>query len=234
MQKKLKIESAFSMNNGIGIDSVRHKGYAAIATIDENGCISTKWAAEKPYEEYDVAEAVKKLVKVIKVWAVFVIIAIIYSGVRSNPIYAVRTFIVGIGIVFISALLINILERVENTGKFHGAEHMVCNAFRKLERIPTLEEIVSYSRFSKNCGTNFHTAMLMWCVFALVATLIPNEIYMFIGMVLESAVILILLQSGHLNFMQRFTTEEPTERELIVAIEAMKVFIENENKEMEK
>ena len=36
--------------------------------------------------------------------------------------------------------------------KFHAAEHMAINAYEQLQRIPSLDEIKSFSRFSKDCG----------------------------------------------------------------------------------
>lgn len=51
MRTKLKIAHAHSMDNGIQFYSKRHKGYAAIATVDEVGNIKTEWATMKKYEK---------------------------------------------------------------------------------------------------------------------------------------------------------------------------------------
>ena len=50
MRTKLEIDHARSMNNGIQFYSKRHKGYVAIATVDEVGNIKTEWTTMKKYE----------------------------------------------------------------------------------------------------------------------------------------------------------------------------------------
>ncbi len=40
----------------------------------------------------------------------------------------------------------------ENLLRNHGAEHMVFSAYKKLKRIPSIEEAKNFSRINKNCG----------------------------------------------------------------------------------
>ena len=47
-------------------------------------------------------------------------------------------------------------------------------------------------------------------------------------------VLYILWKCGKLNFLQIFTTSEPTDKELLVAIAGLSVWLENEKKEKEK
>ena len=125
------------------------------------------------------------------------------------------------------------LER-KNTFKFHSAEHMVLNAYSKLKRVPTIEEIRQYSRFINDCGTNVTTQMVMSFTLMFLCTFIHNLLYMFIGMLSVNIIVFILLQCGFLNFLQKFTTIIPTDKELEVAIAGMNVWFENEKKKKEK
>ncbi len=58
-----------------------------------------------------------------------------------TPYVLFRIFLVLISIM----LLTNILLLDIDTRKFHGAEHVVINAFNKLGRVPSLEEAHNYS-----------------------------------------------------------------------------------------
>ena len=46
--------------------------------------------------------------------------------------------------------------------------------------------------------------------------------------VIAPIVIFVLLKSNHLNFLQRFTTASPTDAELLLAIDCMRCWEENE------
>ena len=111
---------------------------------------------------------------------------------------------------------------------------MVINAYRELKRVPTLKEIRGYSRFSNTCGTNEITETVTSCIWMIFCTFISNPMYMLMVMLAGNIIILILLRFGYLNFLQRYTTAVPTEIELRVAIEGMRVWLENEKKEKER
>lgn len=65
-------------------------------------------------------------------------------------------------------------------------------------------------------------------------TFISNQLYSIIVMLSANSIVLILLQCGFLNFLQKYTTIIPTDKELSVAIAGMNVWFENEKKEKEK
>ena len=111
---------------------------------------------------------------------------------------------------------------------------MIINAYKKLERVPSLEEIREFSRFSNSCGTNVITQIVLSFILMFFCTFIPNIRLMNVAILSVNFVILILLQCGFLNFLQRYTTIVPTDRELLVAISGMNVWLENEKKEKEK
>ena len=104
---------------------------------------------------------------------------------------------------------------------------MLINAYRKLKRVPSLEEIREYSRFDNDCSTNLVTQTAISFVLMFFCTFIRNSL---IGIIVSNTIVLILLQCGFLNFLQKWTTIVPTDRELSVAIAGLNAWIENEKK----
>lgn len=120
-------------------------------------------------------------------------------------------------------------KKVNRWKKFHSAEHMVLNAYRKLKRLPTIEEIKNFSMFSNTCGTNAITQILIISFAFFAESFILNRTYMIIIMSLSVIIVLVLIKIGFLNFIQYFTTDIPTEVELKVAIKGLKVWIKHEH-----
>lgn len=46
--------------------------------------------------------------------------------------------------------------RMQDLARFHSAEHMVSNAYTKVQRIPTIEEIKKSSRFDRYCSSRIY------------------------------------------------------------------------------
>ena len=46
----------------------------------------------------------------------------------------------------------------ENLLRNHGAEHMVSSAYKKLKRVPSIEEAKRFSRINRNCGVTLFSA----------------------------------------------------------------------------
>lgn len=239
MRTKLKIDHAYSMDNGIRFYSKRHKGYVAIATVDEIGNIKTEWTTMKKYEKeknkHDKSADRKKLFIFILCVLPFVTIfsILLEWAISKDTILGMRFLYMGCAFMLLSVFVIyTFIERKKgkNAYKFHSAEHMVLNAYRKLKRVPSLEEIREYSRFSNSCGTNATTQIVMNFTLMFLCTFISNPLYSIIGMLSASIIVLILLQCGFLNFLQKCTTIIPTDKELSVAIAGMNVWFENEKK----
>lgn len=119
-----------------------------------------------------------------------------------------------------------------STGKFHAAEHMVLNAYEKLQRVPTLEELKSFSRFSKSCGSRSITDQLILEIIvslclAFGATL-PIPIYLLL-LVIVCTFVIISIKTGLFRFAQILLTNKPSDKELQLAIEGIKNFEEMEN-----
>lgn len=241
MRKKLQfpIEEATSMNNGIIFYSKRHKSHIAIATIDEDGIITTNWTTTRKYQKSrDKHEKIAEM-KEIFILVVFSLpfAILFYILWNLNPIYGSQTFLIVNSLLLLGLFLVFTNRKgkqEKNLYKFHSAEHMVLNAYRKLERVPSLEEIRQYSRFSNSCGTNLTTHTIISYITMFACSFIPNALYMLIGVISGQVIICILTNHGFLNFLQKFTTAPPTDKELSVAIAGMNVWLENEKKEKEK
>lgn len=240
MRSEIKINHAHSMDDGIQFYSKRHKGCVAIATADKSGNIKTEWTTIKEYKNKQdkIAKMKKDVIFILCVLPFTIIFAILLEwAIRQKPILGLRFFLIGYAFMILSMFIIrNIIKRrkEKNNYKFHSAEHMVINAYRELKRVPTLKEIRGYSRFSNTCGTNETTVTVISGILMFFCTFLTNQLYMLMVMLAGNIIILILLRFGYLNFLQRYTTAVPTEIELRVAIEGMRVWLENEKKEKER
>lgn len=230
MRTELKIEHAQSLNNGIHFYSKRHRGYVAIATIDEKGTIKTEWTIlEKqnlPKSKEDKKAELKKTV-------MYILPIVIVSFLIRNSLYILQILEIVYSLVFLITFLVHAFKErrnEKNSYKFHSAEHMVLNAYRKLKRVPSLTEISQYSRFDNACGTNLTTQSVMNLILLFACSFISNPLYCLLGYLLSPLIVFILIQCGFLNFLQNFTTIKPTDKELLVAIAGMKVWLENEKK----
>lgn len=111
-------------------------------------------------------------------------------------------------------------------GNFHSAEHMVINAYHKLQRVPTLHEVKKFSRFSKNCGS---MPRFLWFIICVPVCFMPTAFYYDIRtsillLSLYYMFLLIAIHHGWLTFFQILVTNKPTDRELLLAIEALTQF----------
>lgn len=133
--------------------------------------------------------------------------------------------------------LINMIFRMKITkenikaAKYIAASHMATNAYNELGRIPTLEEVKKYSRFSKNCNIIWTfmgiTFNLIFWTFLSFCKLVPFILCVLICLVIMFGVPFIFLR-GYLNFLQIFVTSKPSDEELIVAIEGIRSYEEME------
>lgn len=237
MRTKLEIPIATSMYNGIRFYS--KKGYVVISTVDEQGIINTKRSEIKKYEKgknkHNKIENMKKfIILILKGLPSKIIFIILFIWLMNkNPILGIRFLFIGYAFIALSIFAIdNFTERKreKNVFKFHSAKHMLINAYRKLKRVPSLEEIREYSRFDNDCSTNLVTQTAISFVLMFFVTFISNSFYSLIGIIVSNTIVLILLQCSFLNFLQKWTTIVPTDRELSVAIAGLNAWIENEKK----
>lgn len=233
--KKLKINSARSMNNGIIFYSKRHKGYLAIATVDEQGNITSEWMSKKEYKnKYLENIEPKEFLGLLLSFLAFMVIEIFLVEYISDNYFIQISLIVLASIEAFILRCYNDKKFRPNVHKFHSAEHMVINACQKLNKVPTIEELSNYSRFDNTCGTNIVTLLIVNNISLFFCSFISDLFYMCVAIIFSFVIIMILLKNGFLNFLQIFITAPPTDRELQVAIAGMTVWLENEQKEKER
>lgn len=111
------------------------------------------------------------------------------------------------------------------TGKFHSAEHMVCNAYEKLKRIPNLEEVKRFSRFHKRCGSCSALSNFFFITSFTFCVLFLFELPFYVFIISSILIIFIVdIKLRWLRFMQILVTNKPSEKELVLAIEGLEAF----------
>ena len=114
-------------------------------------------------------------------------------------------------------------------GRYHGAEHKAVAAYEKHGEV-TLEGAKGMSRIHPRCGTNiliyiilvaFLDPFIDWTPFAVLQFILISEAWFIFGKTRVSIIV------G--NFLQRyFTTSEPHQKELEVAVESLKELLRAE------
>jgi uncharacterized protein YqhQ len=239
MTEKLTVNYAFSSDKGITFYSTRNKGYCVKAFLSDNGTIVTS------YEEIDKKTksnpsnpiAPKWLTTALTLLGIGMIVYSIfymlyYDDSLSNTVsYAyLSVSLLGTSFIIINDLHFRRTPKGRSTGKFHSAEHMAIQAIEKLQRVPTLEEIKCFSRIENSCGTNISMILALMYFLAsfwgLLLHGIPSIIVYFFSFIL----LLYLLITGRLNFIQYITTIPPTDVELRVAIACAEEWYNHETK----
>lgn len=236
MRKKLK--EAIALKNGIAFYSKSQKGYVLLATIDKSNQIKTEWVTEFELNNRDLKNKDSNLI--VKIFfSILLILAIITFFFITTNIILTHDLIFLFRFLFLYLSIFKVLSLVfsyvyNNTCSphqflFHSAEHMVINAYEALRRVPTIEEIRKYSRFSNGCSITISTQFAIFYFSLFVCTYITNIYYMLIAMSCFPLILTLMQKYGLLNFLQRFFTKSPTEIELKVAIEGLRTFLEYEN-----
>ncbi len=226
MQTKLNIAEGCSMYNGIMLYSKRHKNKMAVATINDDE-ITASWVDVDSVKEDETEnkEGNKRNNKAIAIFqAILLVEMLIIASLKIIFDVSLNIIVRLIPFDTIIIMFLGIFSLDENTKRFHGAEHQIINAFNKLGRIPTIDELQKFSRFSMFCGTNSMANIGLISLLLLIETFIPHN-----------AILIVVLWGlfiiNVLNFFQYFTTSQPTDKEQRVAIEAIKVWFEYESKE---
>lgn len=115
----------------------------------------------------------------------------------------------------------------KNTARFHSAEHMSINAYQQLQRIPTLEEVKKFSRFSPFCGSMLKIRRLVLILLGVVFILCGGffKPFVYFGLILFIPLIVLFTEKiGLLKYLQIFFTSTPTDLELNVAIKGLEAY----------
>lgn len=243
MRKTLIVEEAQALSNGIMFDSSSNPDYTTLVTIDENQNVKTKWLSKKvvgKYEKEVDEKNIKKITYIVFMFftlPMFLICALfdrttavkvqkeIFSINPKSLLIALLLLIIGI---ILCALMTVYFD--SNLRRFHAAEHMIINAYSKLHRVPSIEELSQYSRFNTSCGSNCMVIIFILCMVSLLYLIFKVNFNLCYIILLVS---IVFEEIGLLNFVQLLVTKPPTERELRVAIIGMNAWLENEQKSAE-
>ena len=231
-EKKLEIYSARSMFNGIIFYSNKNPDFCAVIKIEDDGNISKEWQKDDVDTSFD--ETYNKIyINIISFLIIFsVAISIIFTTI--TPLYGLRAILITSNMLLITAFSLSMfylwIDPDKSFLRFHSAEHMCINALYKYQRIPTLEEVSKISRFDNSCGTNIILKTILTLTIMFVLSFSGNLLFSVVCIFVFEIIINILTKLGLLNFLQRITTYPPTERELNLAIEGLKFWLENEYK----
>ncbi len=119
--------------------------------------------------------------------------------------------------------------RYKSIARYHAAEHMANNACRALGRIPTMEEVKHFSRFSKYCGSMSDINYLVLTLSSSLLILFFHEQSLLIATLLLALLYFIGIKYRLFRFLQVIYTNKPTDADLEVAIESLKNYQEMEN-----
>jgi uncharacterized protein YqhQ len=233
MSKKLKIDHATSFYDDISFYSKRHKKCIARASITEDGIVTFYGKKEEiSTEKKSFAQAFAMWAGIITLSiALFILLVWLVYILKPKNEYGFLLFLMSVFTIAVFVIRTTIDRHTKkgiSSFKFHSAEHMAIQAMKKLQRVPTMEEIKCFSRFDKNCGTNLTTLLaLNHLIISICFTFLNGSLFL---IVTSSCLLLTLLlkQLGCLNFLQYLSTIPPSDRELKVAIAGLKVWFENE------
>lgn len=173
-------------------------------------------------------------------------------GVESLGAWrAIPEGFIKIGIFILYIYLVSLMPDIRRTFEYHGAEHKCIACFEAGVEL-TPENAKKYTRFHPRCGTSFLFVMLF--IGILVALLIPTSLNDILRSVIKLLLVPVIVGVGyefimyagkHPNFiskalsapglwMQRLTTREPDEKQLEVAIIAMKCAMPNDFPEFDR
>ena len=250
--RKKEITEAFSDVRGICIRSKENPAFFVKTFYDTKDNIVSKvcfkneknFSREMDWEQKERKELSKRIElfnKMFKAHYWKIIFLLLGLALFLKQFELVFIILYSIATGFLAALRLFIVEVVNikfnggafyDSSKFHAAEHMAVNAYEKHNKIPTLYQIKEESMYSKNCGTSRYyfpvIIGMLDTVFLIILFSLKNKVMVNICIICIYLLIRKLLKnsrdSGLFKEMQFFFTNEPTDRELILAAIAVKKF----------
>ena len=125
-------------------------------------------------------------------------------------------------LVFAATIKLGSCKRL---GRFHAAEHMAVNAYNTLQRVPTMDELREFSRFSSSCGSKSMTKEILYSTINAILISTTGRISFWLYLVCVIIWLLIyfhLCKTSGYRFLQIFITNKPTDVELNVALQGLK------------
>lgn len=216
---KLKLSGGSSSKNSVTFFlNERDKGIEAVR--QEDGTIVTK--------EVDSVQRFKEMIKLIKVIAICSMFRefVLFLNLPMW-LYHVPTFLwTGLFLIAILYMLANHEIRM-----YHGAEHKVAHWFKKKNVGNDIESIKRCSRIHRYCGTNLIATIV---TFQLASSICLGVWDFHIPEIIIAALPFFAYKIFPANilgmFIQIITTAPPTDRHIIVAVEALSTLIKKESK----
>ena len=233
MKDTLKIQKTHSRQDGIVFYSGRIPGTAVLSNVMHDGSIRAMplTVAAEDYENGRFGDDPLKDFDVSKRTLIIIdILLIVVSILTKNTWYIFGAIYFA---MFASADLIQLFVWIatikfgksKSLGRFEAASNMVTNAYNDLKRVPTLEEVRKYSRFSKISPYQkiLDANLLILLVLLDILFIGPiNVFYYFIFMLGVMVICLLTINGFKLWFLQIFFTNKPTDLELKVAIQGLR------------
>ena len=236
MSKKLRIGDATSFADGIKFHSKENEGYIAKVTRLEDGTILKRYGREKKISPKK--SLVQNLIARAGAIALMAVFGFVVFGVAHllKLDHSVRNglMLFSLTVFCLTDYLFIVFKRRkttegQSTYRLRSAGHMAVNAFKKLQRVPTLAEVKQFSRFSIDCHTNAMTFQTILFLFLSYHIAFPQEgLTSFVITLSGGFLILLLYLTGKLNFMQYLTTFPPSDEELEVAIAGIQIWYDHE------
>lgn len=232
MKNPIIIRHSESTPNGIRIISSIKPKIACETYFSSTGEIESR-IFNFEHATYDYLDGFVK--KLFKIRTTFNIIIIILVAITLNPWYMLAAcYFAFLGSRnFFVLLLLTLASQKKNSDFYyqallHGAEHMATNAYNQLGRLPTsIEEIKKFSIISKKCGSRYIFAETLDILFSSLAIVLfanKNVFFTFILVILIIVFFKLSAKYGFLSFLQILVLKKPTDKELTLALEAIKYF----------
>lgn len=216
-----------------------------------------KWLTEKLGEKmFAVIGTVGMVLGLVLAVLLFVFVPTLLVKLFNTYIFNLKGFTaVAEGLIKIAVFigyiaLVSLMPDIKRTFEYHGAEHKSIACFEAGEEL-TSENARKYSRFHPRCGTSFILIVLV--VSILVFLLVPANLGVLYRFLLRILLLPLVVGFGyeivkfvgrHDNkftriisapglFLQRLTTREPDDKQLEVALSALKAVMPEDKNEAE-
>lgn len=237
MNERKNITHARSKKDGITIFSDKFPLIGVETFLDENENIVSQYVLLKFEDIYDTSEISKRdsakiiifdILLIALSWVISIFTnhfglfnaALIFSIIASRESFRfMRTFL-------------KVKFKESSTARFHAAEHMAINAYNRLQRIPSLDEIKKSSRFAKYCSSQEYLIVQLGIFLILLSVIIcySCNIITYLLVTFGLAIFLLIIRKFKcFHFLQIFFVSKPTDKELTLALECLKQFENLEN-----
>lgn len=124
-------------------------------------------------------------------------------------------------------------KNLEQFKRFHGAEHIAVNFYSSDKKNPAPEDFENSSPYHKECGTVYAaSSIILFAALGISFGLIPKIGFLwFLGIVFITVALLFINLFNPYNplmFFQRYTVSKPSEKEIFLASEGIRILSELE------